>query len=351
MGLGGSIGGLASSAISGPAALAVGAIANSGGELTKNKAKNKEETAAAERDEGQQKLWDEFQSFLFGSPDKEYERFDIDYYIKNNPEVSGKLKIDPGNITDKDRKKAEKYYKSGASIDADYYILNNPDIVEAFGIDLNNITDKDRKKAKRHWEKYGQYEGRQASDAQTYDPDTVIEKSYRERLGEDIDYTKNADTSLIDALSNITASKNEADEKYGGTLQELMDTYSGVANASPVNVSGAGISGGPWQLTTGSQRRAADNIADWGGVLNKLAYSTGENDLALAQAQNALAHTYTPNKIENEYMNYLQGRNDFYDTLRYKTPTTISTGETSPSILSQLGTLMSGAGGIASIAR
>jgi hypothetical protein len=347
----GSLGSVAS-AISNPgtavAGLAAGALA-SGSKINKNKAKNTEASKAAPRDEDQLKMWEGFTELLFGSPTDEFDRFDVDYYIKNNPDVRQKLKIkDPGNITDKDRERAKKYYNSAKSFDADYYLQNNTDVAESLGIDVNNMTKKDKERAKKHWSKIGQYENRAANDAVTYDPESLVAKSYQDRLAEDIDYTKQADQTFIDTLSNIKDNRNTANNDYSGTLQQLMERDLGLATSTPIMLSGPGLSG-PVAFSSGTQRRAADNVTERGGIINQLANAIADNNTGFAQAQNQFANMYTPNRAENEYMSYLQNLNAAQDALRYSTPTTVSTGETTPSLLSTLGTLMSGAGGAASL--
>ena len=310
------------------------------------KGKNVETNSAAPRDADQSQIWDSFMSSMFGS-DAVNQDFDADYYLKNNP-----------------------------------------DVAKALGADPKLITDKDRAAAQKHYEKYGKNEGRNP-----YDPDTAQVKSLLERMTEDNNYNKTADTKLVDDvggmrsdyLEGLKGTTNEniaANTAFGGQMEGLTDSFLSrlakntnifntntdkvmnnlepTATMAPVNLSMGGFS---TPFITGSQRYAqgaygdlnteknnvnnADNLARFdsqgalaalfnsltkenSGFKNALGETTFNQNTAQAGAENQLARDYAPNKTENAYQNILQQLAQWSEGMRYSIPTTTSTGSYNP---------------------
>jgi hypothetical protein len=273
---------------------------------------NTEDRTAATRDAGQQQMFNDFLKYLFGG--NEYRRYSIDEFIEKNSDVAKELGIDPKNITPNDRVRAEEYMRSVQAQSG----MSGP-------------------------------ASAMLGERVTIDP-------YRDRIAQDIGYTQQNDQALLDALSGITGDRNAANEQYGGTIQGLMDSWGGLANSAPINLTGAGLSG-PVQFATGSQRNAANNMTGWAGTLNDIANATANNNTVLAQIENQVANAYTPNRAQNEYLNYIGGLNAQNDQLRYGTPTTTSTGVYDPATntlagagqLASLFTGISNGGGISNI--
>ena len=240
------------------------------------KAKNKEVRTAAQRDREQKKVFDDWFASMYGQPEDKF--------------------------------------------DADYYLKNNKDVAEKYGIDINNITEKDKKKAKKHYDKFGMAEGREAYDLSTeFTP-------YKERLSGDIAYKQGNDQRLLRSFLNTNNRIRENNQGTYGNLSALVDAYKGRALSAPMQISGAGFTGAPMEITTRTAQDARNYITDQFGALNRLANETANLNLQGSQAVNQYRNAYTPNRVENEYANYLQSLKDRDDSLRYGIPTTSSTG-------------------------
>jgi len=310
------------------------------------KGKNVETSSAAPRDADQSQIWDSFMSSMFGS-DAVNQDFDADYYLKNNP-----------------------------------------DVAKALGADPKLITDKDRAAARKHYDKYGRNEGRNP-----YDPDTAQTESLLERMTEDNNYNKTADTKLVDDvgamrsdyLEGLKGTTNEniaANTAFGGQMQGLTDSFLSrlakntntfntntdkimnnlepTATMAPVKLSLGSFS---TPYITGSQRYAqgaysglnteknnvnnADNRTRFdsqstlaalynaltkenSGFKDALGETTFNQNTAQAGAENQLAKNYAPNSVENAYQNILQQIAQWSEGLRYSIPTTTSTGSYNP---------------------
>ena len=284
------------SVVGGPMGI-INDLAGSG--VNQSKAKNKEARTAAPRDSAQQQIFDDFMTYLYGQPE---DKFDAEYYLKNNKDVADK-----------------------------------------YGIDVNNISEKDKKKAEKHYNKFGKEEGRAAYDA------SMDQTPYRERLEEDTGYKQGNDQQLLSSILDTNSRIRENNQRTYGNLEDLANSQRGLSK-SFVNVSGAGVTGSPIPVQTRGMQNALNYVTGQEGALNQLANATANLNLQGAQAVNQYQNAYTPNRAANEYMNYIQSLSDKQDALRYGIPTETTTGTYQPSFLETLGSLMSAAGGAAKIA-
>lgn len=235
------------------------------------KAKNKEVQKAAPRDADQQLMWNDFFKSLYGNSLNSYAGKDGSYdeylnkFIDKNPDIMSILGVDPANVSDADRKKV-----------ADYY-------------------------------------------AQNYNT-----PSYRERLTQDTGYKQDNDQQLLSAILDTNSQTRDNNQQHYGSLQELVDQNRDMAGQR-FSVGGLGISS-PLVGTTRSGRDARDYVTEQLGALNQLANANAALNTSGAQAVNQYRNAYTPNRVENEYMNYIQGLASEQDKLRYGIPSTASTG-------------------------
>jgi hypothetical protein len=255
-------------------------------------------------DINQRRVYDDLNEYMFGTSDVQGERFDPEYYLRNNPEVARGLGINVNRpLTAKDLKRVEKYHNQYKDFDPFYYIKQNPEIAAELGITADDLvpdgtkeghdrSQDARKKLKNHYKKVGQYQGLQANDYQTYDPNAAPIASYQDRFAEDFGYTQGANQ---DYLNSVLGANNQ----YSGVLQSMADRNARISD-TPMQITGAGLSG-PMSFTSGTQRRAEDNAANYLSAINQLAK---EN----AQAQNIYDTTYTPNALDNAWMGILAGQ-------------------------------------------
>ena len=274
----------------------------------------------------QRRVYDDAKEYWFGTSSIEGERFDPEYYIRNNPEIAKGLGININRpLTAKDLKRVEKYHNKYRDFDPLYYIKQYPEIAEKLGVkasDLvpdgtkkqHDIVEAATKKLKQHFKTTGQYDGLQGNAYQTYDPEAEQIKSYQDRFTEDFGYTQGANQ---DYLNSVLGANNQ----YSGVLQQMADRNAGISR-TPIQLTGAGLSG-PVAFTSGTQRRAEDNAANYYGLLNQLAK---EN----AQSQNIYDTTYTPNALDNAWMNILRGEDESNYNKRLQLGTTTTTSTPSP---------------------
>lgn len=159
--------------------------------------------------------------------------------------------------------------------------------------------------------------------------------SLLDRITQDTEARTTADQTLIDALTGNLGTWQGARE---GALSDYERAVKDSIYGNQINLDIGNGQTMPW--SSGSQRdnRArlgalAGNVLDQRASIADTSY--GKSDL-LSQIINKFATTHVPNEAYNTYFNQIKGIVDQSEDRRYQTPTTSQTSQSNPSLLDRI---------------